>query len=210
MCVHTQCQAFQVDHIWFCLFALNIFIPTSPHAKYAQSCLHEYAHIRAIIPACIYAQTGTIMPARICKHRCEHACKHMYTCAQSFAHVYAHIGVNMPAKYMYTCAQSFAHVYAHIGENMPANICTHVHNHLLTYTHTWGQSCLQEYVHMLWARISRFSEHTQLSAFVHHLAARPESLGVVAWLLHCCSLAFCAQGMAVSRPSLIVVMNTQT
>jgi hypothetical protein len=63
---------------------------------------------------------------------------------------------------------------------------------------------------MLWARISRFSEHTQLSAFVHHLASQPESLGVIAWLLHCCSLAFCAQGMAVSRPSLIVVMNTQT
>jgi hypothetical protein len=62
---------------------------------------------------------------------------------------------------------------------------------------------------MLWARISRFSEHTQLSAFVHHLAARPESLGVVAWLLHCCSLAFCAQGMAGARPHLIVAMNAK-
>jgi hypothetical protein len=29
--------------------------------------------------------------------------------------------------------------------------------------------------------------------FVHHLAAQPESLGVIAWLLHCCSLAFCAE-----------------
>jgi hypothetical protein len=45
--------------------------------------------------------------------------------------------------------------------------------------------------------------------FVHHLAARPESLGVVAWLLHCCSLAFCAQGMAGARPHLIVAMDAQ-
>jgi hypothetical protein len=134
----------------------------------------------------------------------------MYTCAQSFAHVYAHIGVNMPAKYMYTCAQSFAHVYAHIGENMPANICTHVHNHLLTYTHTWGQSCLQEYVHMLWARTYCFSKHTQLSMFVHHLAARPKSLGIIAWLLHCGSLAACAKDMAASRTHLSVAMNAKT
>jgi hypothetical protein len=28
--------------------------------------------------------------------------------------------------------------------------------------------------------------------FVHHLA-QPESLGIIAWLLHCCSLAFCAE-----------------
>jgi hypothetical protein len=32
--------------------------------------------------------------------------------------------------------------------------------------------------------------------FVHHLVSQPKSLGVIAWLLHCCSLAFCAQGMA--------------
>jgi hypothetical protein len=29
--------------------------------------------------------------------------------------------------------------------------------------------------------------------FVHHLAAQPKSLGIIAWLLHCCSLAFCAE-----------------
>jgi hypothetical protein len=45
--------------------------------------------------------------------------------------------------------------------------------------------------------------------FVHHLAARPESLGVIAWLLHCCSLAFCAEGMAAARPRLIVAMDAQ-
>ncbi len=47
-----------------------------------------------------------------------------------------------------------------------------------------------------------------LNARVHHLAAWPESLGVIAWLLHCCSLAFCAQGMAGARPRLIVAMST--
>ncbi len=31
--------------------------------------------------------------------------------------------------------------------------------------------------------------------FVHHLAAWPENLGVIAWLLHCCSLAACAKDM---------------
>jgi hypothetical protein len=36
--------------------------------------------------------------------------------------------------------------------------------------------------------------------FVHHLA-QPESLGIIAWLLHCCSLAFCAQGMAGCKAS---------
>jgi hypothetical protein len=46
--------------------------------------------------------------------------------------------------------------------------------------------------------------------FVHHLAARPESLGVIAWLLHCCcSLAGCAKGMAGARPHLIVSMSAQ-
>ncbi len=49
------------------------------------------------------------------------------------------------------------------------------------------------------------------TVFVYHLVARPESLGVIAWLLHCCcSLAFCAQGMAGARPHLIVAMSTQT
>jgi hypothetical protein len=28
---------------------------------------------------------------------------------------------------------------------------------------------------------------------VHHLAAQPESLGVIAWLLHCSFLAACAK-----------------
>jgi hypothetical protein len=46
------------------------------------------------------------------------------------------------------------------------------------------------------------------TVFVYHLVARPESLGVIAWLLHCCSLAFCAQGMAGARPCLIVAMKT--
>jgi hypothetical protein len=61
----------------------------------------------------------------------------------------------------------------------------------------------------IWARTYCFSKNTQLSAFVHHLAARPESLGVIAWLLHCCSLAFCAEGMAAARPRLIVAMDAQ-
>jgi hypothetical protein len=45
--------------------------------------------------------------------------------------------------------------------------------------------------------------------FVHHLAARPKSLGIIAWLLHCSSLAFCAKGMNGARPRLIVAMNAQ-
>jgi hypothetical protein len=53
-------------------------------------------------------------------------------------------------------------------------------------------------------RISRACKDLpfQLSIiFVHHLAARPENLGVIAWLLHCCcSLAFCAKDMFSSRP----------
>jgi hypothetical protein len=44
--------------------------------------------------------------------------------------------------------------------------------------------------------------------FVHHLAARPKSLGVIAWLLHCGFLAACAQGMAGARPRLFVAMKT--
>ena len=44
---------------------------------------------------------------------------------------------------------------------------------------------------------------------VHHLAARPESLGDVAWLLHCGFLAVCAKGMAGARPRLIVAMDAQ-
>jgi hypothetical protein len=41
--------------------------------------------------------------------------------------------------------------------------------------------------------------------FVHHLAAPPESLGIIAWLLHCGSLAACAkawlsQGLACLLP----------
>jgi hypothetical protein len=43
-----------------------------------------------------------------------------------------------------------------------------------------------------------------------HNPAQPESLGIIAWLLHCCSLAACAEDMVVSRPSLIVAMNAQT
>jgi hypothetical protein len=45
--------------------------------------------------------------------------------------------------------------------------------------------------------------------FVHHLA-QPESLGIIAWLLHCSFLAACAKDMDVARPRLIVAMNAQT
>jgi hypothetical protein len=49
----------------------------------------------------------------------------------------------------------------------------------------------------------------QPSTFVHNLA-RPERLGIIAWLLHCCcSLVVCAKDMAAARPCLIVAMNTQ-
>jgi hypothetical protein len=45
--------------------------------------------------------------------------------------------------------------------------------------------------------------------FVHHLA-QPESLGIIAWLLHfCCFLAVCAKDMAAARPRLIVAMDAQ-
>jgi hypothetical protein len=61
------------------------------------------------------------------------------------------------------------------------------------------------------ARTSCFSKPFQLSNnFVHHLAARPKSLGVIAWLLHCCFLAACAKDMDVARPHLIVAMNAKT
>jgi hypothetical protein len=50
--------------------------------------------------------------------------------------------------------------------------------------------------------------HSQ--CFVHHLAARPESLGIITWLLHCCSLAACAQTVVVRRPCLSVAMNAKT
>jgi hypothetical protein len=62
----------------------------------------------------------------------------------------------------------------------------------------------------IWARTYCFSKNTQLSMFVHHLAARPKSLGVIAWLLHCSSLAACAKDMAASSTCLIVAMNAQT
>jgi hypothetical protein len=45
--------------------------------------------------------------------------------------------------------------------------------------------------------------------FVHHLA-QPESLGIIAWLLHCGFLAACAKCMAGARPCLIVAMDAQT
>jgi hypothetical protein len=45
--------------------------------------------------------------------------------------------------------------------------------------------------------------------FVHHLA-QPESLGIIAWLLHCSFLAACAKDMDVARPHLIVAMNAKT
>ncbi len=48
-----------------------------------------------------------------------------------------------------------------------------------------------------------------LNCFVHHLA-QPERLSIIAWLLHCSFLAACAKDMVVSRPRLIVAMNTQT
>ena len=49
-----------------------------------------------------------------------------------------------------------------------------------------------------------------LNVRVHHLAARPESLCVIAWLLHCCcSLAACPENMAAARTFLIVAMSTQ-
>jgi hypothetical protein len=60
-------------------------------------------------------------------------------------------------------------------------------------------------VHRLRATLSALT-----CLFVHHLAARPESLGVIAWLLYCSSLAACAKDMVVSRPHLMVAMNTQT
>jgi hypothetical protein len=36
-----------------------------------------------------------------------------------------------------------------------------------------------------------------LNCFVHHLAAQPKSLGVIAWLPHCCSLAAFVKDMLV-------------
>jgi hypothetical protein len=70
-------------------------------------------------------------------------------------------------------------------------------------------TCMQD----VWIIAEGFPERAWaflLSAFVHN-PAQPESLGIIAWLLHCCCfLAACAEDMVVSRPSLIVAMSTQT
>jgi hypothetical protein len=57
--------------------------------------------------------------------------------------------------------------------------------------------------------VDEFIKHAD-STFVHHLAAQPKILGIIAWLLHCSSLAACAKDMAASRLHLIVAMNAKT
>ncbi len=98
--------------------------------------------------------------------------------------------------------------------------CHHQHPSLVSkIIHTWGKNFPS--VHRPRATLSALN-----CLFVHHLAARPESLGVIAWLLRCCCfLAACAKDMAAARPclklpdakdmaaarpSLIVAVNTQT
>ncbi len=70
-------------------------------------------------------------------------------------------------------------------------------------------TCMQD----VWIIAEGFPERAWVfllsTVFAHHLA-QPENLGIIAWLLHCSSLAVCAQGMAAARPRLIVAMSTQT
>ena len=133
----------------------------------------------------------------ICTLRCNHACTmgaimpprirtHRRDHACTSACIYAHISMNIFTFVSHICAIMCARVWE------VSDFCC---------------SCNDE----IRARTSCFSKPFQLSNnFVHHLAARPKSLGVIAWLLHCCcSLAFCAKGMAAARPCLIVAMNTQ-
>ena len=66
MCIHSV-KSLKLLTFGLVLFALNIFIPTSPHVTYVQSGMHVYAHI------------GTIMPTPVCTHRRNHACMNMHT-----------------------------------------------------------------------------------------------------------------------------------
>jgi hypothetical protein len=70
-------------------------------------------------------------------------------------------------------------------------------------------TCMQD----VWIIAEGFPERAWVfllsTVFAHHLA-QPENLGIIAWLLHCSSLAVCAQGMAAARPRLVVALNIQT
>ena len=85
------------DHAYVCM-----------HTQ-AQSCLHVYAHI------------GAIMPSRICTHRRDyaHACMHTYV--RSCPRVYAHTGAIMPTR---VCSHRCDHAHACIMR-VNLNVCEH-------------------------------------------------------------------------------------
>ena len=100
---------------------LNIFIPTSQRAKCAQSCLHEYAHIGAIMPACICTTcyyvcvlTSAILPARACSilDTITSMCVGAHDCDPAHVHN-AHVSAIMPTR---ACTRRHTCV------------CTHEHN----------------------------------------------------------------------------------
>jgi hypothetical protein len=108
--------------------ALDIFIPTSQRAKCAQSCLHEYAHIGAIMPACICTTcyyvcvlTSAIVPARACSilDTITSMCVGAHDCDPAHVH------------------------NAHVSAIMPTRACTRRNNHSLTCMYTWAQSFSQ-------------------------------------------------------------------
>jgi hypothetical protein len=121
------------------LSVLNSFIPTNPRATYAQSCLHVYVHI------------GAIMPARICTHRRKHAHACMHTCTQSFTYVYAHICAIMPAR---ICT----HRHHHAHTDMP---CPCLHAHISAIVHTRICTCKRDHAHLcMHTQAQSFSRYT--------------------------------------------------
>jgi hypothetical protein len=113
---------------------LNIFIPTSQRAKCAQSCLHEYAHIGAIMPACICTTcyyvcvlTSAIVPARACSilDTITSMCVGAHDCDPAHVHN-AHVGAIMPTR---ACTRRHNHSLT----CMYTCVCTHEHNHSLRF-----------------------------------------------------------------------------
>jgi hypothetical protein len=110
---------------------LHIFIPTSQRAKCAQSCLHEYAHVGAIMPACI---------CTTCYYVCVLASAIVPACACSILDTITSMCVGA-----HVCEPTHVH-NAHVGAIMPTRAWTRGHNHSLTCMYTWAQSFLQVYV----------------------------------------------------------------
>jgi hypothetical protein len=80
--------------------------------------------------------------------------------------------------------------------------------------HTYARSCLhvsERYlifaVHAMMR--SELEHHVFLNPFDSQFLCTTESLGVIAWLLHCTPFVVCAKNMVASRTHLIAATNTQ-